>query len=103
MLGEGPQADVVQDAQVFKEADILKGPGDAGRGDAVGGPGADVLALKENPPLGDAKDPGDEIEDGGLAGAVGADEAHQLPFLHLQGKIGDGLEAAEMVGEVDDF
>ena len=46
VLGEGPQADVVQDAQVLEEPDILKGPGNAGGGDAVGGPGADVLALE---------------------------------------------------------
>ena len=31
-----------------------------------------------NPPLAEAEDPGDEIEDGGLAGAVGTDEPHQL-------------------------
>ena len=66
-------------------------------------PGADVLALKENPALIDAKNAGDEIENGGLAGAVGADEPHQLARLDLQGKIGDGLEAAEVMGQVDDF
>ena len=51
----------------------------------------------------DGEDPGDEIEHGGLAGAVGPDEPHQLPGENLQGKIGQGLEAAETVGKVDDF
>ncbi len=54
-------------------------------------------------PCADGEDPGDEIEHGGLAGAVGPDEPHQLPGENLQGKIGQGLEAAETVGKVDDF
>ena len=44
MLGEGAQADVVQDAQLLEQADILKGPGNPGGGDAVAAPVADVLA-----------------------------------------------------------
>ncbi len=66
-------------------------------------PVADVLALKGDSALADGEDPGDEIEHGGLAGAVGPDEPHQLPRKNLQGKIGQGLEAAETVGKVDNF
>ena len=102
MLGEGAQADVVQDAQLFEQADILKGPGNPGGGDAVAAPVADIFAPEENPALTDTKNPGDEIEHGGLARAVGPDEPHQLPGENLQGKIGQGLEAAETVGKVDD-
>ena len=103
MLGEGAQADVVQDAQLLEQADILKGPGNPGGGDAVAAPVADVLAPEGDPAGADGEDPGDEIEHGGLAGAVGPDEPHQLPGENLQGKIGQGLEAAETVGEIDDF
>ena len=86
MLGEGPQAHVVQDAQFFEEPDVLKGPGNTGRGDAVGRPGADVSLLKQNPPLADAEDAGDEIEHRGLARPVGADETHQLAGSDAQRK-----------------
>src|SRR5512141_2054826 len=62
MQGEGPQADVVQDAQILEKADILKGPGNPGAGDAVAAPVADVLAPEIDPAGADGEDPGDEIE-----------------------------------------
>ena len=102
MLGEGAQADVVQDAQLLEQADILKGPGNPGGGDAVAAPVADVLAPESDSAGAEAEDPGDEIEHGGLAGAVGPDKPHQLSGENLQGKIGQGLEAAEAVGKVGD-
>ena len=64
---------------------------------------ADVFAPERDFAEADGEDPGDEIEHGGLAGAVRPDETHQLPRENLQGKMAQGLEAAETVGEFDDF
>ncbi len=66
-------------------------------------PGADVLALKPDTPGADAEDPGDEIEHGGLARAVGTDEPHQLAGEKLKRKYIQGPQAAEIVGEFSDF
>ena len=46
-----------------------------------------------------AVDAGDEIEDGGLAGAVGADQADDLALLDVEGEIVDGAETAEVLGQ----
>ena len=43
--------------------------------------------------------PGDHVEDGGLAGAVGADQPHQLARLDADVKIGHGPQAAEELGQ----
>ena len=43
---------------------------------------------------------GDEVEEGGLAGPVGADEPQYFPLFGIEGKIVDGLEAAETLGQI---
>ena len=42
----------------------------------------------------------DEVEDGCLAGAVGADEADDLPLRHVERDVVDGDDAAEAAREV---
>src|SRR5690606_38544349 len=49
---------------------------------------------------GGAVDPGEDVEGGGLAGAVGTDEAHELTGRDGQLEIREGLEAAEADGDV---
>ena len=46
---------------------------------------------------------GDAVEEGGLPGAVRADEAHDHPLLHREGDVGVGREAAEELGDVLDL
>jgi len=89
MLRKGAQAHVVQNAQFLKKPDVLKGAGNTRSADAVAGPAGDVLTLKFYAPPADLEQTGDQVEDGGLPRAVGADEARQFACFHLQGEIGD--------------
>ena len=116
------------DEHVFKyrqgreQADVLKGTGDALLGDPVRGGGEDLgkhtlvlpliellhsalgvvfhhgLSQKGDPPVGGLIHSGDAVEGGGLAGAVGADQSHDLPLVHLQGKVVHRHHAAELHG-----
>jgi hypothetical protein len=43
---------------------------------------------------------GDAVEHGGLAGAVGADQCHDLFFLHAQGYAVDREQAAEAHAQI---
>ena len=46
-----------------------------------------------------AIEPGDQVEDGGLAGAVGPDQPDDLPLLDPEVQVLDGAQAAEVLGE----
>ena len=48
-------------------------------------------------------DAGDVVEDRGLAGAVRADQAVDLPLLDLDGEVVDGVDAAEVLLHVLHF
>ena len=50
-------------------------------------------------PGGRAIDAGEDVEDGGFAGAVGADEADEFAGEQVQREVIDGAEAAELHGE----
>src|SRR5690348_1602227 len=43
-----------------------------------------------------AQEAGDDVERGGFAGAVRADQAHDLAFIHGEGHVGDRDQSAEM-------
>ena len=47
-------------------------------------------------------EPGDEVEEGRLAGAVGADQRRDVPALHLEVVDVDGGHAAELADDVVD-
>jgi hypothetical protein len=69
-----------------------------------------IVALHENPPLGGNEEGGNELEEGGFAGAVGTHNAKVLPGPQLQvhfpqsptpGKVAAGEESAEFdVGKI---
>ena len=88
-------ADVVEDRQRREQPDVLKGPCDAVLRDVVGGQAVNVAPTKRNRPLGRLVNPGDEVEDGGLARAVGPDEAEELLGLNLKVQRVDRREPAE--------
>ena len=46
---------------------------------------------------------GQDAHGGGLAGAVGAEEAPDLPFLHPEGNVVDRQHAGELLGQVFDL
>ena len=85
------QADlhVVLHGQGGEQPDILEGPGDAGLVHLHGVHAGGLLAVEEDGAPGGLIDLGQQIEDGGLARAVGADQAHdlcpadgQIEFIH---------------------
>ncbi len=70
----GGQGDVVEHRQGGEQAGVLEGLAHAGPGPGVVGPAGDVLAVEADPARGRAQAPGDQREQGRLAGAVGADD-----------------------------
>ena len=54
------------------------------------------LVLKVQGARGGLVELGNAVEHGGLAGAVGADQAEDLPLLHLEGEAVHRLDAAEV-------
>jgi hypothetical protein len=68
--------------------------------DLVGLHADDVITLEQDLALGGGVDPGDEVEGGGLAGAVGSDQAVDHALGHVEGEIGNSLEPTEPMGHV---
>src|SRR4029077_11267380 len=65
----------------------------------------DLLAVESDRTGGRRVDAGDHVEDGGLAGTVGPDQAVELARVESQDQVVDGHEAAEPhrhMGELDE-
>ena len=77
-LGVHAHLHVVFHREVVEQADVLEGPGDARPVDLGGVHAVGVFAVQQNGALGGLIDLGQQVEDGGFAGAVGADEAGDL-------------------------
>ena len=69
---------VVLHGHAGEEPDVLEGPGDAQPVQLVHGLAPGVLAVEQNAALGGLVHVGQQVEDRGLARAVGADEARDL-------------------------
>ena len=78
--------DVLQHGEGGEQADVLEGAGDAGGQDLVRRQAEQLAALEADGAAGGGHEAGDDVEEGGLAGAVGAD---------------DGDDAAVGDGDVD--
>ena len=91
----GHDTDVAGDRQVGKEADVLDHvPGAAAQPDRVPFPG--VAALHAHGTGIRHEQPVDELEDGGLAGAAGADEREDLARGDGQGEVVEDADVARM-------
>ena len=99
------QADlhVVFHAQLVEEADVLKGTGDTGPVDLDGVHAVGVLAVHHDGAAGGLIDLGQQVENGGLARAVGADETGDLGAAHGEVEVVDGGEAAEVDAQMAAF
>ena len=100
--GVASDEDVLQDGHVGEEPDVLEGAGDAGRGD-LEGLGRQDVALVADLALGGDVEAGEAVEEGGLAGAVGADEADDLAAVDGEVDVAYGGEAAEAHGDAAGF
>ena len=83
-LGIATQAQVVLDAQGGEDLAALGDLADARLDDTVGREAADVLALQQDLAGAGAMDAGEDMQQGGLAGAIGADDGHQFAGLDLE-------------------
>ena len=90
-----PHPDVVDHRHLAEGPRHLVGAGDAPRDPPVGGDPGDVLAAKEHPARIGALFAHEEGEGGGLAGAVGADEAERLAPVHVHAQAIHRDQAAE--------
>ena len=95
--------DVVQDRQARKDAEVLKGPGDAQPGHPVSRQPGDIAALEPDSPGVRPDDPGEAVDEGGFAGAVGADEGSDLALGGVEAHLREGRQPAEMLAETGNF
>ncbi len=94
--------DIVQHRHAPEELDILEGPAQAPGGPAIRRQTHQFPAGHEDAAGGGRDQAVDQIEAGGLAGAVGADETQNLPRLHGKRDAVHGLNPAEVLGQVID-
>src|SRR5690606_37340508 len=88
---------------VLEQAHVLKGAHHALAGDAMAGQALDRLAVQADFPGGGPVEAVQAVEHGGLAGAVGADHRHDLPFPHGEVHLVDGQQSAEAHAQAPDF
>ncbi len=86
-----------------EQADVLEGAGNARLGHQVHRLGLVGLARQlEGAAVGRVQ-PGDDVEEGRLAGAVGADQAIHLAALDGDADVRERLQAAETLGDAGDL
>ncbi len=95
--------DVVEDAHVRAELQVLEGARDAEPDDAVRRLAQQVLALVADGAAARLVEPRDDVERRRLPGAVRADQAGDLVLLHRQRKLVEGEDAAEASADVVDL
>src|SRR5690606_2965610 len=94
--------DVLGDAQRGQRPDQLEGAGHALVGDAGGLEAADLLAVEGDGPGIGPQEARDHVERGGLARAVGPEQADDLALGELEAQIVDGNKAAEAPAQAGD-
>ena len=100
--GPGREGDVVDDAQVREEPVGLEDQPDRpllGRHEAAGAGVVEDGVAEPYPAVGDRRQPGQDPQQGGLAGPVGAEHAEHLPRLDHGGDIEP--ERVALDGDVD--
>src|SRR5262249_8298860 len=95
----GGHAHALQHGEVWKDVGDLVRLGDAEARDAMLGQHGDRAAVEPDATRGRRHPTRDETEEGGLAGAVRADDRAQLPALHLKIHLRHGQETAEAPGQ----
>ena len=85
---------------LVEEADVLEGARDAHLVDLHHAEARRVVAVDQDGATRGCVDVGQQVEDGGLAGAVGPDEARDLRAAHGDVEVVDGNQAAEVDAKV---
>ena len=95
--------DVFQNVHGGEEADVLEGAGNAQLIDLVLLAAVDPLSLQKDLALGGLVHAADDVEAGGLSGAVGPQEPVNLSFFNAHVQLVNCLQAPELHGYVIDF
>ena len=98
-MGVAAEQEVLEHGGVLEQLDVLERPRDAAPGHLVRRHPRDVLPVEDQAARAWIVDPRDQIEDGRLAGAVGADDREDLARLDLEAHAVDGPQAAEVHDE----
>ena len=85
---------------MVEQLDILEGARDAQPGHVVGRAAGDVLAVENDPPAAGFIEAADQIEDGGLAGPVGAHQGEYFAGFHVEADAVHGFHATEGDGQI---
>ncbi len=95
--------DVLERRHFREQADVLKRARNAGLGHFVNGRGPVGFAGQFETAAVGCVEAGEDIEEGGLAGAIGADQAIDLAALDGDAHLAQGLQAAEALGNAGNF
>ncbi len=90
---------VLHHAQVVEEPDVLEGPAHPPGHDLVRRPPADLVTLESDAPRIRRDEPGDQVEQRGLARAVRPDHADQLARPDGQRDVVGGRQSAEALAQ----
>ena len=95
--------DIFQYGHTGEKADVLECTGNAQVDDLVRLLPFNGLAVEDDVAFGDLVDACDQVENGGLAGAVWSDDAIDFSFIDMEGHIGNGCQAAELFNDIFHF
>jgi len=95
--------EVVEHGHAPEQGDVLEGARDAELGEPARGQVGDVASLERDAAAVRMVEAADHVEDGRLAGAVGADDRQDLALLGLERHPRHGLHAAERLGRLADL
>ena len=79
----------------MEKTDVLEGSCHASLYDLIGFFAAELFVAEEKGAFGGKVYAGQQVEDGGLAGAVGADQSDQFSFVYFKVKIMHGSQTAK--------
>ena len=91
---------IVLHGEVVEQADVLEGPGNAHAVDLSCGLAGGIQSIQQDGAPGGLIDLGQQVEDGGFAGAVGADEAGDLRPADGEVEVIHRPQAAEVDAQV---
>jgi hypothetical protein len=99
-MGVHSDQNIVENAQVQKEAVVLKGPGYPPPGDLKGRQTHQVFPLVFDPAFGRPVDPGQKVEKSRFPGSVGPDQTYGLAALDPEFHLVDRGQSAELDGKI---
>ncbi len=97
-----PGHDVLERGHVEKDLQVLERASDAGSGEFVRWRASEIALIEDDAARARHIDPRQQVKQGGLAGAVGADDRMDRPGSGLPRKIVDGAHSAELLRQALD-